>query len=83
VGPARIYAPQVYAVDPGPVLEALEVGTAEGLPAPLRARDGCGFWVFLPERHVYGPDERLRPVGLGIDGFIDAPDVARALEAAE
>jgi hypothetical protein len=83
VGPARIYAPQVYAVDPEPVLAALEAGTAEVLPATLRARDGYGFWIFLPERYVYGLDDRLRPVGLGIDGYIDAPDVARALEAGE
>ena len=83
VGPARIYAPQVYAVAPGTVLAALAAGTAKGLPAPLRARDGYGFWIFLPERYVYGPDERLRPVGLGIDGYIDAPDVARALGASE
>jgi hypothetical protein len=83
VGRARVYAAQVYAVDLGPVLNALKAGTAEGLPAPLRARDRYWFWLFRPERYVTCPDEPLRPVSLGIDGYTDAPDVARALEAAE
>lgn len=83
VGPARVYAPQVYALEPEPLLEALEAGTAEGLPATLRAREGYGFWLFLPERYVGGADDRLRPVALGISGYPDAPDVARALEVAE
>lgn len=81
VGPARVYAPQVYAVDPEPALAALDAGMAEGHAVTIRARDGYGFWVFLPERYVDAPDDKLRPVSLGIEGFTDAPDVARALES--
>jgi hypothetical protein len=83
VGPARVYAPQVCAVDPEPALAALDDGTAEGHAVTIRASDGYGFWVFLPERYVGAPDDKLRPVGLGIEGFTDAPDVARAQESPE
>lgn len=83
VGPARFYAPQVRAVQPRDALAALDAGTADGYPITVRAEDDYGFWLFLPGRYVDAADGRLRPVSLELDGFADAPDVARALEPAE
>jgi hypothetical protein len=72
VGHARFYAPQVQAVDPEPALAALDAGTAEGYELTVRTRDDYGFWAFLPERYVDAPDDKRRPVGLGIEGYVDA-----------
>jgi hypothetical protein len=83
VGPARFYAPRIRAVDPQDALAALDAGTAAGHEFTVRADDGYGFWLFLPDRYVDATDGRLRPVGLDLDGFADAPDVARALEPVE
>lgn len=81
VGHARVYAPQVHAIDPDSALAALDAGTAAGLELTIRARDDYGFWLFLPERYIGSDDDRLRPISLGIDGLPDAPDIARALES--
>jgi hypothetical protein len=80
VGHVQIYAPQVHAVDAKAALAALDAGTADGHQVTLQARDGHGFWAYMPERYA-DPDDVLRPVGLGIEDYADAQDVARALEA--
>lgn len=85
VGAARVYAPQVSIdnEDGAAALDALDNGTAEGMEVTLRCREGYGFWVYLPERYVEPADQVLRPCSLGLDGFTDAPDVARAVDASE
>ncbi len=67
--------------DPEPIIEALDKGTAAGMPLILRSEDEYGVWVFLPDRHIVDADDHIRPVSLGLPDFPDAPDVARALGA--
>lgn len=83
VGPARVYAPQVRAVDPEAALAALDARTAEGHEVIIRARDDYGFWMYLLDRYIDTPDDKLRPTSLGLAGFADAADVPRALEVAK
>jgi hypothetical protein len=83
LGKASMYAPQMAVVNPEPIIEALDQGTAPGMPLTLRSEDEYGVWVFLPDRHIVDADDRIRPVTLGLPDFPDAPDVARALKARE
>lgn len=80
IGPVRLYAPQVSAVDAAAAREALATGTAQGRELTLRCRDDYGLWIFLPERYIDAGDGKLRPASLELPGFIDPPDVARPLE---
>jgi hypothetical protein len=81
LGPARMYAPQVEAVDADKVVAALEAGTAEGTPLTLRTVGDYSFWLYLDEKFIPEADDTVRPVGLGLADLPDAPDVVRALEA--
>ena len=78
VGEARLYAPQVAAVDGQLALEALESGRAKGHELTIRCDDGYGIWAFVPSRYIAESDDRLRPISLGLAGVPDAPDIGRA-----
>ena len=80
VGGARIYAPKVRAVDIDGALALFDAGAAKGREVTIRADDDYGFWAYLPAHYEEPPDQRLRPSALGVEGVLEAPDVARALE---
>jgi hypothetical protein len=80
VADARMYGPQVEVVDAEDLLRALDDNDAAGMPLAFRAVEGYGIWVYIPSRYIAGEDDVVRPVSLGLAGYVDAPDIARALE---
>lgn len=83
LGFCRIYAPQVAALGANGLQKELDPTDAEGRQVTLRTQDSTGFWVFSMDRVVKDADGQIRPTGLDLPEYPDAPDVAQALEEAK